>query len=74
MKDAEFIEREQMIDQALNAQTLIEIEAAAKCLQQWLQDHPDDLSAEDALEPLAVRRRALDRAHCALRELLQEYQ
>ncbi len=53
-------EREQIIDRALTARTLPEIKAAAQDLRQWLQDHPDDWSAEDALEPLAMLRRGLE--------------
>lgn len=52
-------EREKIIAHALTAQTLPEIEAAAQALRQWIQQHPDDLNAEDALEPLAMLRRGL---------------
>jgi hypothetical protein len=52
-------ERERIIVQALNAETLSEIEVAGQALRQWIQEHPDDLSAEDALEPLALRRQGL---------------
>jgi len=56
MSYANNAEREHIIVQALNAQTLAKIEVAAQALRQWIQDHPDDLSAEAALEPLALRR------------------
>lgn len=52
-------ERKRIITQALNARTLPEIEVAVQALRQWVQEHPDDLSAEDALEPLAMLRRGL---------------
>lgn len=55
-------EREQVITQALTARTLPEIDAAAKVLPQWIQEHPDDLNAEDALEPLAILRKGLQAA------------
>lgn len=53
-------EREYIIDRALSARALPEIQAAAQALRQWIQTHPDDLSAEDALEPLAMLRRGLE--------------
>lgn len=53
------LEREQIIDHALRARTLPEIETAAQALRQWRQQHPDDLNAEDALEPLAMLRTGL---------------
>lgn len=56
---AENQQREGIIVQALSAKTLPEIEAASKAVQQWIQNHPDDLSIEDVLEPLALRRRGL---------------
>jgi hypothetical protein len=52
-------EREQIIQRALTARTPSEIEAAGQALRQWIQEHPDDLNAEDALEPLAMLRRGI---------------
>lgn len=52
-------EREQIIQRALTAQTLLEIDAAAQALRHWIQEHPEDLNAEDALEPLVMLRRGL---------------
>ena len=59
MNYADCEERERIIAQALNARTLPEIEKAAQALRNWIQEHPEDLSAEDALEPLALRRQGL---------------
>jgi hypothetical protein len=59
MKDTYCEERERIIARALSANTLSEIEQAAQALRVWIEAHPDDLSAEDALEPLALRRQGL---------------
>jgi hypothetical protein len=52
-------ESECVIDQALSTKTLDEIEHVAQALREWIKQHPDDLSAEDALEPLAIRRNGI---------------
>ena len=51
--------REYIIKQALSAKTLPDIEVAVQALREWIEQHPEDLSAEDALEPLAVRRNGI---------------
>jgi hypothetical protein len=53
------VERERVIGQALTARTLPEINVAAQELRLWLKEHPDDLNAEDALEPLAMLRQGM---------------
>lgn len=59
MNCIELNERECIIIQALTAKSLQEIESAAQNLRDWILMHPEDLNAEDALEPLALRRGAL---------------
>jgi hypothetical protein len=59
MSFAENQQREEIVVQALNARTLPEIEAASQAVRQWMQNHPEDLSIEDVLEPLALRRLGL---------------
>jgi hypothetical protein len=49
-------ERERIIHQMMAARTLPQAEAAAAVLRPWIQDHPDDLNADDAPEPLAILR------------------
>ncbi len=47
-------EREQILSCALRARTLPEIEAGIQAVQEWLRSHPDDVGAEDILEPLTM--------------------
>ncbi len=54
------LERTRIINSALAAHTLPEIVEAAQALRHWIQQHPDDLNAEDALEPLAMLRKGFE--------------
>ncbi len=53
MNYTEHPERERILDQALRARTLSEIATAAREMDQWVEDHPDDLGILDAYEVLA---------------------
>ncbi len=53
MNYAEHPERERILDQALKARTFSEIATATCEMDQWVEDHPDDLGILDAYEVLA---------------------
>ncbi len=53
MNYAEHPEREHILDQALKARTFSEIATATREMDQWVEDHPDDLGILDAYEVLA---------------------
>ena len=46
--------RQRVLEQALRARTLPEIEAATDELHQWVSAHPDDLGIVDAFEQLSL--------------------
>ncbi len=52
MKYANNEERNRIANQALRATTLAEIALATRELDQWVDDHPDDLGIIDAYEVL----------------------
>lgn len=52
MNYAEHPEREHILDQALKARTFSEIVTATREMDQWVEDHPDDLGILDAYEVL----------------------
>ena len=49
-------QRDIIIQQALNAYTLADVEQAYRDLSQWVRDHPQDLGIRDAFEPLSHRK------------------
>lgn len=49
-------QRELIMQKALNAYTLSEVEQAYRELRQWVRDHPQDLGIRDAFEPLSHRK------------------
>ena len=53
MNYAEYPEREHISDQALKARTFSQIAAATREMDQWVEDHLDDLGILDAYEVLA---------------------
>jgi len=53
MNYAEHPGRERILDQALKARTFSEIATATREMDQWVEDHPDDLGILDAYEVLA---------------------
>ena len=53
MNYAEHPERERILDQALKARTFSEIATATRKMDQWVENHPDDLGILDAYEVLA---------------------
>ena len=52
MSYAKHPERERVLNQALKARMFPEIAAATRELDQWVDDHPDDLGIIDAYEVL----------------------
>lgn len=52
MKYANDKERNRIASQALRATTLAEVTHATRELDQWVDDHPDDLGIMDAYEVL----------------------
>ena len=55
-----FTEREHIIEQALSARTLPEIEQATRDLRAYIVAHPEDRNIADVGEPLALRRISLE--------------
>ncbi len=53
------MERQEVIEQVLDATTWDEIESASKLLDCWLLAHPDDLGMEDGYEQLSLLRSGL---------------
>ncbi len=49
-------ERRRVLDQALSATSLAEIDAAVRALKAWVKDHPADRGIVDAFEQLAMMR------------------
>lgn len=47
-------ERQRILNQALRARSLPEIEVATLELRQWVEAHPDDLGIVDAFEQLSL--------------------
>jgi hypothetical protein len=60
VKTQTVIVRDRIIDQALAARTLPEIEQAARDLRAYMVAHPEDRSIADVGEPLALRRICLE--------------
>lgn len=60
MNYADHPERERIIEQALDASTLAEIEAASREIKDWMTGHPDDRSIVDCFERMALIRNALE--------------
>ena len=54
MKYANDSERQRVLQQALNATTLLELDAAACALNTWVAAHPDDIGIQDAYEQMAL--------------------
>ncbi len=52
MSYTEHPERERILNQALRARTYLEIATATREMDQWVDDHPDDLGVIDAYEVL----------------------
>lgn len=52
-------ERQQVIEQVLDAATLEEVEAAISSLDGWMEAHPDDMGMEDGYEQLAIMKEGL---------------
>lgn len=52
-------ERQQVIEQVLNATTLEEVESAITLMDRWVEAHPDDVSMEDGYEQLAIMKEGL---------------
>jgi aminoglycoside phosphotransferase family enzyme len=52
MSYTEHPERERILNQALRARTYLEIATATREMDQWVDDHPDDLGIIDAYEVL----------------------
>lgn len=59
MNSLQEIERQEVIEQVLDATTWEEIEAATLLLDRWLAAHPDDLGMEDGYEQLALLKSGL---------------
>ena len=53
-------EREQVIEQALAARTLTEVEQATAALRAYMTAYPDDPNIIDVGEPLALRQMGLE--------------
>jgi hypothetical protein len=49
-------ERQRILDQALDARTLVEIEKATQALREWVRCHPEDVGIQEAFEGLALMR------------------
>ena len=52
------MERESIVDSALNAYTLAECKAAEKQLREWLQAHPQDLGLHEIAGSLGIAKMA----------------
>lgn len=49
-------EREQIVNQVLDARTLAEIDAAACALREWLNRYPEDTGIREGFEGLSLMR------------------
>ncbi len=49
-------ERQRILDYALNARSLPEIEQATQALRKWVCCHPDDVGIQEAFEGLSLLR------------------
>jgi hypothetical protein len=60
MKDQSLSDRDCIIEMALSARTLPEVELASRELRAYIVAHPEDRSIADVGEPLALRRISLE--------------
>ena len=60
MKNQSLCECDRIIEQALSARTIPEIEQASDALRAYITAHPEDREVADVREPLALRRMCLE--------------